>query len=70
MNINRQEYKIVVRDPITINNGLVVTKDAFIELDAANMRSDFLKFFMHYYDHGMIRVKVARIKPQGVRNAE
>ncbi len=67
MNINRQEYKIVVRDPVTINNGLIVTKDAFIELDAMNMRSDFLKFFQHYYERGMIRVKVARIKPQGTQ---
>ena len=65
MNISRQEYKIVVRDPVPINNGIVVTQDAFIELDAANMRSDFLKYFQHYYNQGMIRVKVARIKPAG-----
>ena len=65
MNINRHNYKIVVRDPVTINNGLVVTKDAFIELDAQHMRNDFLKYFQYYYERGMIRVKVARIKPQG-----
>ena len=65
MNISRQEYKIVVRDPVSINNGIVVTQDAYIELDAVNMRSDFLKYFQHYYNQGMIRVKVARIKPAG-----
>jgi hypothetical protein len=67
MNINRQQYKIVVRDPVTISNGMLITKDAFIELDAPNMRSDFLKFFQHYYNEGMIRVKVARIKPAEVQ---
>jgi len=65
MNISRHDYKIVVRDPVRISNGMVATNDAFIELDAQNMRSDFLKFFQHYYERGMIRVKVARIKPTG-----
>ncbi len=65
MNINRHEYKIVVRDPVSISNGMLLTKDAFIELDAQHMRSDFLQLFHHYYERGMIRVKVARIKPVG-----
>ncbi len=65
MNIDRQQYKIVVRDPMTISNGMCITKDAFIELDAQHMRSDFLQLFHHYYERGMIRVKVARIKPVG-----
>lgn len=63
MELDRQKYKIVVRDPVTISNGICVTKDAYIELDAQHMRSDFLKFFQHYWNNGMIRVKVARIKP-------
>lgn len=63
MNINRQDYKIVVRDPIQISNGICVSNDAFIELDAQNMRNDFLQFFQYYYSRGMIRVKVARVKP-------
>jgi len=65
MNISRQDYKIVVRDPVRISNGICVTNDAFIEMDAQHMRSDFLKYFQHYYEQGMIRVKVARIKPAG-----
>lgn len=65
MNIDRQKYKIVVRDPVVISNGLSITHDAFIELDAQHIRSDFLKYFEYYYSKGLIRVKVARIKPAG-----
>lgn len=62
MNISRQDKKIVVRDPQVINNGMVITKEAFIELDQQNMRSDFLHYFLHYYERGMIRVKVAHVE--------
>lgn len=66
--IERQKFKIVVREPRLITNGMIATHDAYIEMDASNMRSDFLNMFMHYQQMGLIRVKVATIKPTEVKH--
>ncbi len=62
MNIKPTEATMVVRAPRTVSNGLIVSQEAFIELDACHMRADFLQFFQHYYERGMIRVRVAEVK--------
>jgi hypothetical protein len=61
MNISENKT-IVIRYPKTISNGLIVSQEAFIELDVDNMRSDFIKMFQYYYATGQISVKVAEIK--------
>ena len=62
MTIKPAESTMVIRSPGMVTDGLVVSREAFIELDTADMRSDFVKFFQHYFEAGMIRVRVAEVK--------
>lgn len=62
MTIKPAESTVVIRAPKMIFDGLVMTREAFIEMDASQMRQDFLQMFVHYHDKGLIRVRVAEIK--------
>ena len=68
MNIDREKFKIVVREPQWRSTGICVTKEAFIELDTLNMRNDFVNMFVYYHKVGAIRVKVASVEPAEVAN--
>lgn len=62
MQLKQNEFRITTRAPRRVSDGLCTSQDAYIELDTANMRSDFLQYFQHYYDQGAIRVRVARVE--------
>jgi hypothetical protein len=55
---------ITHRNPKVITDGIVLYREATIEIDTTNMRQDFLLHLMHYLGEGKIRVKVARMKEQ------
>ena len=58
------EHMITYENPKVITDGIVLYREATIEIDTTNMRQDFLLHLMHYLGEGKIRVKVARMKEQ------
>jgi hypothetical protein len=57
-----RERTITHENPKVISDGLMVCQEAYIEIDASYMRSDFVKRLMYHMGEGHIRVKMARLK--------
>jgi hypothetical protein len=58
------EHNIVYENPKVITDGIVMYREATIEIDTKEMSQTFLHLLMHYMSEGHIRVKVARAKEQ------
>ena len=58
------EHKIVYENPKCIGDGIVLYKEATIEIDIKHMRSDFVQRLMYHMGEGHIQIKVARMKEQ------
>ncbi|CAB4131003.1 hypothetical protein UFOVP123_51 [uncultured Caudovirales phage] len=58
------EHMVTYENPKSITDGIVLYKEATIEIDTRTMRSDFLQRLMYHMGEGHIRVKVARMKEQ------
>jgi hypothetical protein len=58
------EHMITYENPKVITDGIVLYKEATIEIDTSHMRTDFLHWLMYHMGEGHIRVKVARMKEQ------
>lgn len=58
------EHMVTYENPKCITDGIVLYREATIEIDTASMRSDFLQLLMYHMGEGHIRVKVARMKEQ------
>ena len=58
------EHMVTYENPKVITDGIVLYREATIEIDTASMRSDFLQRLMYHMGEGHIRVKVARVKEQ------
>jgi hypothetical protein len=61
---NVHEHMVTYENPRVISDGIVLYREATIEIDTTNMRQDFLLYLMHYLGSGDIQVKVARMKEQ------
>jgi len=57
-----RENIITHENPKVISDGLMVCQEAFIEIDASLMGSEFVQRLMYHMGEGNIRVKVARVK--------
>lgn len=57
-----RENTITMENPKVITDGLIVCKEAYIEIDSKDMSQTFLYLLMHHMGEGNIRVKVARLK--------
>lgn len=55
---------VVYENPKMITDGIVVYREATIEIDTTNMGRKFLLQLMHHLGEGDIRVKVGRMKEQ------
>jgi hypothetical protein len=58
------EHMVTYENPKCITDGIVLYREATIEIDTKHMRSDFLQRLMYHMGEGHIRVKVARVKEQ------
>jgi|APGre2960657404_1045060.scaffolds.fasta_scaffold02005_12 hypothetical protein len=58
------KHMVTYENPKVVTDGIVLYKEATIEIDTTNMRQDFLTHLMYYLGEGQIRVKVARTKEQ------
>jgi hypothetical protein len=58
------EHKIVYENPKCITEGLLMYREATIEINAKSMGQDFLQRLMYHMGEGHIQVKVARMKEQ------
>lgn len=56
------EHTMVYENPKVITDGLVLYREATIEIDTKDMSQTFLHLLMHHMGEGNIRVKVARMK--------
>jgi hypothetical protein len=56
------EHMVTYENPKSITDGIVLYKEATIEIDTSHMRTDFLHRLMYHMGEGHIRVKVARMK--------
>jgi hypothetical protein len=59
-----RERTITHENPKVITDGLIVCKEAYIEIDTTHMSQTFVHLLMHHMGEGHIRVKVARVKEQ------
>jgi hypothetical protein len=57
-------HMVTYENPKVITDGIVLYREATIEIDTTSMEQDFLLHLMHYLGEGKIRVKVARMKEQ------
>lgn len=57
---NIVDTTVTYENPKIIFDGIVMHREACIEIDTANMRSDFLKLLMYHMGEGHIRIKVAK----------
>ena len=55
---------VTYENPKVITDGIVLYKEATIEIDASKMSQSFLHLLMYHMGEGHIRVKVARMKEQ------
>jgi hypothetical protein len=53
---------ITHENPKIISDGLVVCKEAFIEIDTKDMSQTFVHLLMHHMGEGNIRVRMAKVK--------
>ena len=58
--INTRTVRISTREPGLVSDGLVVSREAYLEVNTSVMRQDFIKLLMHHIKEGHIRVKMAR----------
>ena len=56
-----REFVIVTEDPVTITDGLVVSKTACVEI-SAKIPEPFSTMFAKYMALGLIKVKVNKLK--------
>lgn len=56
------QHTMVYENPKVIMDGLVMYREATIEIDTKDMSQTFLHLLMHHMGEGNIRVKVARMK--------
>ena len=59
-----RERTITHENPTVITDGLIVCKEAYIEIDTTTMSQIFVHLLMHHMGEGHIRVKVAKVKEQ------
>jgi len=57
-----RENTITHENPTVITDGIMVCQEAYIEIDASYMRTDFVQRLMYHMGEGHIRVKMARLK--------
>ena len=53
--------RIRVRRPRTVVAAMVISQEAFIEIDSTHMSQDFLMKLMYHVGQGNIRVKIAEV---------
>ena len=58
------EHMVTYENPKVITDGIVLYKEATIEIDASKMSQSFLHLLMWHMGEDNIRVKVARMKEQ------
>ena len=58
------EHKIVYENPKCIGDGIVLYKEATIEIDIKHITDEFLHRLMYHMGEGHIQIKVARMKEQ------
>ena len=58
------EHKIVYENPKCISDGIVLYKEATIEINTKHITDEFLHRLMYHMGEGHIQVKVARMKEQ------
>jgi hypothetical protein len=58
------EHMVTYENPKVITDGIVLYREATIEIDSSHMGQDFLLRLMYHMGEGHIRVKVAKIKDQ------
>lgn len=51
--------RIVHRNPMVINDGIMVCQEAFIEIDTTRMTQEFLLRLMWHMGEGHVRVRMA-----------
>jgi hypothetical protein len=56
------EHKIVYENPKCITDGLLLYKEATIEIDTKHITNQFLQRLMYHMGEGHIQVKVSRMK--------
>jgi hypothetical protein len=58
------EHMVTYENPKAIIDGIMLYKEATIEIDTRTMSQTFVQLLMHHMGEGHIRVKVARVKEQ------
>ena len=58
------EHKIVYENPKCVTDGLLMYREATIEINTKHITDSFLQRLMYHMGEGHIQVKVARIKEQ------
>ena len=59
-----RERTITHENPTLISDGIVLYREATIEIDTTTMSQTFVHLLMHHMSEGHIRVKVAKVKEQ------
>lgn len=54
------DHKIITRKPRTVIAGMILSQEAFIEIDTRHMRQQFIKELMYHIGQQNITVKVAQ----------
>jgi hypothetical protein len=57
-------FTVTFENPKVLSDGLVVYREATMEIDASKMSQEFLLKLMWHMSEGHVRVKVARLKEQ------
>ena len=58
------EHKIVYENPKCISDGILMYKEATIEINTKHISNEFLQRLMYHMGEGHIQVKIAKIKEQ------
>ena len=58
------EHMVTYENPKVITDGIVLYREATIEIDTTNMSQTFVQLLMHHMGEGNIRVRVAKLKEQ------
>ena len=58
------EHMVTYENPKVIIDGIMLYREATIEINTKDMSQTFLHLLMHHMSEGHIRVKVARVKEQ------
>lgn len=57
--ITSRRVRIMDREPRLLSDGITTCKEAFLQINTAPMRQDFIKLLMHHISEGHIQVRVA-----------